>query len=364
MIEKELAQRVLIIGPDYRRPGGIATLLTHYKTMLVPFNFIATSQQVSKVRKFVVLLSALMKFLWIMCRKEITLIHIHTASNNDFRRHALFVYIGKLLGKRVILHIHSGDFEEFYHVHQRFADAVCHKADAIIAVSSYFADFFRNVRLSAHVYLLHNCIPAPTDREILSNPKKQDATLVLCYAGTINHDKGCFDVVDSIAAHKMELRGKLIYHLAGRGEKDDVDELNTLILECGIVDIVKYHGFLNSPQRNELFAQSDCYIQPSRFESFGLAILEAMSFGLPIITSKTGGIPDLVDNGVNGLFVTPGNKEEIYDAICYMMENPDRRLEMGCKSASKAEKFYIEAVEKALRDIYISVMNQSNLSTI
>ena len=91
MIEKELAQRVLIIGPDYRRPGGIATLLTHYKTMLVPFNFIATSQQVSKVRKLVVLFSALMKFLWIMCRKEITLIHIHTASNNDFRRHAILL---------------------------------------------------------------------------------------------------------------------------------------------------------------------------------------------------------------------------------------------------------------------------------
>lgn len=358
MIERELAKRVLFIGPDYRRPGGIATLLKHYKSIFVPFNFIATSQQVGRVQKLIVLLLALLKFMRVMSNRNITLIHIHTASYNDFKRHALFVYLSKLFGRKVILHIHSGDFKKFYYAHQRMANVVCHKADAVIAVSSYFANFFHEIQLSPHIFLLHNCIPAPINREVLPIQERKDSCFSLCYAGTINHDKGCFDVVECIAVHKTELQGRLLYHLAGRGEKEDIDELKTMIRERGLINIVKYHGFLNVPQRNELFAQADCYIQPSRFESFGLAILEAMSFGLPVISSNTGGIPDLVDNNVNGLFVIPGNKQEIYEAICYMMDNPERRREMGLKSAIKAKEFYIETVEKTLREIYISIMYQ------
>lgn len=349
MIGKELSKHVLILGPDYKGRGGIASVLTQYKEMLECFHFVATSRQVGKMRNILITLRAFCIFMLRMVDPRITIVHVHSASHLDFFRHAVFVILAKCFHKKVLLHMHGGDFERFYHHHPKLASYVCHKANALIAVSSYFEQLFRSLHLSAHIYLLHNAINPPHTTPVKKDEEERHPKFRLLYIGSINENKGCFDVIKSIGIHKEELDGKIVFHLAGN---DETGKLDTEIRRYRLEDSVVLHGWIDKAKKIDLLQSVDCYIQPSYFESFGLSILEAMGHGLPVITSATGGIPDLVDNGVNGLFVKPGDTDGIFNAVKTLMESPGTRRMMSENSIKKARNFCIDKAEQKLLSIY------------
>lgn len=349
MIKKEQSKHVLLLGPDSRGRGGIASVLAQYKEMFECFHFVATSRQVGKIKNLLVALWAFIICAFRMADPKITIVHIHTASHIDFFRHAVFVILAKCFRKKVLLHLHGGDFERFYHRHTRVACYVCHKADALVAVSSYFEQLFHSLHLSEHIYLLHNAIAPPHTTLAQKDEEKKNSKFQLLYIGSINENKGCFDVIKSIGTHKEELDGKIVFHLAGN---DETGKLDTEIRRYRLEDCVVLHGWVDKEKKSALLQSTDCYIQTSYFESFGLSILEAMAYGLPVITSATGGIPDLVDNGLNGLFVTPGDTDGIFNAVKTLMESPATRRMMAENSIKKARNFYIDKAEQKLLSIY------------
>lgn len=349
MIEKELSKHILLIGPSYKRKGGIASVLAQYKEMFENFNFVATSWQAGKSANLILLIKAILIFISQLSRPEIAIVHIHSASNLDFYRHALFVYLAKCFRKKVLLHLHGGNFEGFYYAHPKLAARVCHKADAVIAVSSYFYNLFQTLHLSSRIFLLHNAITPPRTIKTFKKATAPNSKFRLLYIGRINEKKGCFDVLNCIGTYKDKFSNKLEFHLAGQG---DTAQMSTIIHEHGIADFVIYHEWLNGKDKDDLINLADCYIQPSYFESFGLSILEAMAHGLPVITSPTGGIPDLIDDGINGIFVTPGKTYEIANAIERLMHNSSERIAMGQRAKVKAQNFYLDKIEKDAQNLY------------
>jgi glycosyltransferase involved in cell wall biosynthesis len=94
--------------------------------------------------------------------------------------------------------------------------------------------------------------------------------------------------------------------------------------------------------RSELYsayAKADIYIQPSIEEGYGMAIAEAMTFGLPVIASNTGGIPDLIKDGINGYLVAPENEGELSKKIALLIKEPVRRAGMGAASRAISKNF-------------------------
>lgn len=353
MIEKEQSNCVLLIGPDYRGRGGIASVLAQYKEMFECFHFVATSRQAGKIKNLFIALGAFVICAFRMADPKITIVHVHSASHLDFFRHAVFVILAKCFHKKVLLHMHGGDFERFYHHHPKLASYVCHKANALIAVSSYFEQLFRSLHLSAHIYLLHNAINPPHTTPVKKDEEERHPKFRLLYIGSINENKGCFDVIKSIGIHKEELDGKIVFHLAGN---DETGKLDTEIRRYRLEDSVVLHGWIDKAKKIDLLQSVDCYIQPSYFESFGLSILEAMAHGLPVITSPTGGIPDLVDDGITGLYVAPGDTDGIFSSIKTLMNAPETRRKMGENAIKKASNFYIGKAEKKLISIYHAVL--------
>ena len=353
MIEKEQSNCVLLIGTDYRGRGGIASVLAQYKEMFECFHFVATSRQVGKIKNLFIALGAFVICVFRMADPKITIVHIHTASHLDFFRHAVFVILAKCFHKKVLLHMHGGDFERFYYRHPKLVSYVCHRADALIAVSSFFEQLFRSLHLSGHIYLLHNAITPPRTTTEKKDGEEKDTKFQLLYIGSINENKGCFDVIKSIGNHKEELNGKIVFHLAGN---DETGKLDGEIRRYGLENCIVSHGWADKEKKSVLLQKADCYIQPSYFESFGLSILEAMAHGLPVITSPTGGIPDLVDDGITGLYVAPGDTDGIFSSIKTLMNAPETRRKMGENAIKKASNFSIGKAEKKLISIYHAVL--------
>ena len=115
------------------------------------------------------------------------------------------------------------------------------------------------------------------------------------------------------------------------GSGDLTDGYKKLAQELGISSSVVFAGRVKDDQLPEYYAASDFAVLPSKdsSEGFGLALLEAMATGKPVIGSRVGGIPEIVQDGKNGLLVEPNNIDHLAGAIRELVENDEARSTMG-----------------------------------
>jgi glycosyltransferase involved in cell wall biosynthesis len=92
---------------------------------------------------------------------------------------------------------------------------------------------------------------------------------------------------------------------------------------------VEVDGMLGDAALQEAYAAADLFVAPSRFESFGLVFVEAMRAGKPVIGCDAGGMPEIIQPGVNGLLVPPGDSAALADAIVDLLGNAQERARMG-----------------------------------
>ena len=83
-----------------------------------------------------------------------------------------------------------------------------------------------------------------------------------------------------------------------------------------------------------------------------------MSYGQPIISTAVGGIPEVVENGINGIIVTPGNDEEIFDSMIFYVQNKDCVIEHGLESKKHVESYMPNYVMTHLMHIYEKVLSE------
>jgi len=88
------------------------------------------------------------------------------------------------------------------------------------------------------------------------------------------------------------------------------------------------------------FAQSSIFCMPTRIEPFGVAILDAMSHRLPVVATSVGAIPDMIQEGISGLMVTPGDSHELAQALLDLLQDPARCQRFGASGQRLANARY------------------------
>jgi glycosyltransferase involved in cell wall biosynthesis len=98
---------------------------------------------------------------------------------------------------------------------------------------------------------------------------------------------------------------------------------------------------------------ADLFVLPSRWEGLPVAAIEAMMAGVPVVATRVGGMPEVVDDGVTGLLVPPGDTRALVDAIRQLVIDPSRRRALGRAGRQRAlQRFSTEALWASLRDLY------------
>jgi phosphatidyl-myo-inositol dimannoside synthase len=142
--------------------------------------------------------------------------------------------------------------------------------------------------------------------------------------------------------YKQKPESKIIYIIAGKGPDE---EYLRKVAKSSFGDKwenkVKFIGEIDEKEKWSLFCLCDIFIMPSRnisgdFEGFGIVYLEANLSERAVIAGRSGGIPDAVIDGLNGVLVNPENYLEISEAILSLLEKSDLRLEMGKKGRKRA----------------------------
>jgi glycosyltransferase involved in cell wall biosynthesis len=91
-------------------------------------------------------------------------------------------------------------------------------------------------------------------------------------------------------------------------------------------------------EKMALFASASMVLYPSRAESFGFVFLEAWSFGVPVVGCRAGAIPDVVEDGVTGLLMSPGDSMELANCVSRLIEDPVEAKRMGAEGQRRVRK--------------------------
>lgn len=117
---------------------------------------------------------------------------------------------------------------------------------------------------------------------------------------------------------------------------------------------VSFEGKQNN--MGDWFAAADLQVHPSYTEGLGSVILEGMGAGLPVIGTNAGGIPDIIDHNSNGLLVTPGNPQQLADAIMHIAQDEELRQEFIAQGQEKLKLFDISYTANQYVDVYEKVL--------
>jgi glycosyltransferase involved in cell wall biosynthesis len=154
------------------------------------------------------------------------------------------------------------------------------------------------------------------------------------YLGRLSREKG----VKTLLMALKDLRVKTELIVAGDGP--DRDALQKIAINGALP--ATFTGYLNGAEVKKTITGAKVIIMPSEwYENAPLSLLEAFAWGKPVIGARIGGIPEMIDGGVNGYLFEPGNATDLRNKLEMFLALPsDRVLEMGRAARSKVEREY------------------------
>ncbi|MBP7652066.1 glycosyltransferase family 4 protein [Candidatus Dependentiae bacterium] len=213
------------------------------------------------------------------------------------------------------------------------------KSDCVVLLTKYSLDVLNKYGFDIKKYEI---IPAGVDVTEFDNSIeksifiKQDRYNLL-YAGRIAEGKGIDVLVKSV---KMLIDEKYEVHLNIAGpDFGYYKTLKKMVDDFELTNHISFCGKLSRTELVKLFKSSDAFILPSRYEAFGIVLIEAMAAGLPVIGSNISAIPYVIDNEKNGLLFEPDNHIDL-----------TQKLKTIIKNKILSEKFSENAREKVLEE--------------
>lgn len=190
--------------------------------------------------------------------------------------------------------------------------------------------------------------PLPFDSEEVSNCKNKKIISI----GRLDEQKG-FDILIDVWKKVNAKHPDWILEIYGEGSlrKKLQEKIDLLNLEDSLI--------LKGNEKNiqSKYLENSIYVMSSRYEGFGMVLIEAMSCGLPLISFDCPcGPKDIIKDGENGFLVEFGNIEEMAEKINYLIENEEKRIEMGKKSKELSYNYSEEKIMNQWKELFENLL--------
>lgn len=252
----------------------------------------------------------------------------------------LFNNILSKYGKKNVLKI--GWEHNHPHGNMKFANKVIKSVknlDYLVLVSKNLKLFYQGKIKNSKCKCIY--IPNVVDE---SNEVSNLLSNNLVSVGRLSKEKGFMDLL--IVFNKIvKYNPKCKLNIIGDGEEKE--KLEKYIIENNLEKNVIMHGFQSKEYINNILLNSSLYLMTSFTESFGIVLIEAMSYGIPCIAfSSAEGAEELIENGKNGYLIDDRNIDEYVKKVEFLIENTNERIKMQKYCIKKSYEFLGKNVVK------------------
>ena len=326
-----------------------------YRVKVLPLNFVKSLNDIGRVSvgKLFKFIGFLFKLIYALVAFKPDMVYFTIMPTGKiFYRDALCVFVIKLFGPNLIVHYHCKGINEEAEksfVKMWVYKKVFRKTHIICLSESLQKDV--NKVYKGQPFILPNGIASFEKTE-----KFENKVPVILYLSNLVKSKGIEVLLESL----VELNKKNINFeakIVGNSADLSIEEVKEFCREKQLDHKVHILGPKYGDDKRSVLYHSDIFILPSFNECFPLSILEAMQAELAIISTKVGGIPDMIQNNINGMLINPNDSKDLEQKIMTMISNKDLRRSLGCHAYNDFQnKYTLDQFHFGLATIFNKVL--------
>lgn len=271
-----------------------------------------------------------------------------SAKNPVYRDFALLL-LTRFLFKKTIFHFHAGGLEILYNSMckiERFFVQICFGKPDLSILLSRLNEVDAQVLHSKKNIVIPYGIEDVFRNDFTNIPRLMNKIPKILFVGIIKESKGIWILLE--AAVKLKRKNIAFQiELVGKPESYKIEHAIKIFLDKeNLKDRVKLHGVKVGKEKGMIYHQSDIFCFPTFFESEGLpiVIIEAMQYTLPVVTTSWRGIPDMIENNVNGFLCPIKNVDIITEKLELLISDESLRKKMGQNGRSIFKKKYTQDI--------------------
>lgn len=353
---------VVMLGTDMLTRGGIAAVISTYQSGglfdRLPVVHIATHQDGHKLVKALRFAHSAATFAHALALRRVALVHAHVSSRASLRRKSLLLTLARALGVPTVFHLHSSGFAGWVAADRTGLRAwwirrTLERSDTVIVLTNTWAEWVRHFAPSARVQVLGNPVALPAPAAQACDRASHAGGGRVLFLGWIYDFKGVYDLLQAWARFRVACPG---WRLAVGG-KGEVDRFLAEAERLGVREDIDFLGWVSGPEKDRQLRQADILVLPSYAEGMPVSVLEAMAYGVAVATTPVGGVPDIMEPDVHGLWMPPGDINGITDRLVQLAQSPELRRRLTDAALERVSRdSSVDAVLNRLLTLYAQAL--------
>ncbi len=296
--------------------------------------------------------------------KRYDALHIHACSYRGMLPAVMGIVAGKLWRKRTIITYHGGEAAEYFAKHINFARRWLCRADQVVVLSGFLKEVFDQYAIS--------CVVIP-NIVILQPQETRDREIGPRFI-SVRHFEPLYNIPCILRAYEkvLQLYPNATLDLLGRGSMRG--QLEQYVAEHQLTG-VRFVGQVPNKEIYDYLAKADILLSSPRIDNMPVSLLEAMNAGLLVISSRVGGVPYMINDGLGfsgaensiaettasspyrpnkatGLLFESDNADELAEKMLWALEHPDEVKQIIAQAQKEVQKYAWENIRQQLMKLY------------
>jgi len=281
------------------------------------------------------------------------LLHINVAGRGSSIRKLIIVHFARLLRLPIVLHLHDANYRRALQQYPKLIRlaviSMFKRSQRVVVLGAADRDLVVTV-LGVEPYrveVVPNAVPCPARHCTTSSRGDRPHILFL---GSLSRRKGVHDLIRALATEPLRTLDWRIT-LAGGGAHEAT--FKNQVNELGLRDRIFFPGWVDRSVTAAFLQSADIFVLPSYDEAMALSILEAMSYGLCVVCTPVGSHTEVIEDGISGILVLPGDVNKLADALATCVSDLALRVRLGTGARQVFEqKFDVSRYPDRMKLIY------------
>lgn len=300
-----LTPRLVMLGPAPEARDGAASVVQAYRERGLfkrwPVDYIESYGAASPGAEARLLARALGRLAALLATERGLVVHLHSGPEHGLGRDLAFLALARAAQCPYVLQLHGTALKRAHDHGGRLTRlvirSVLEQAACVVVPCESLRAWARGASRRANVCKVPNPV---TPFEPQAQARQPNLVLFL---GRVEAAKGIFDLLEALSALRPAVPDVRLL-IAGEGARGEVVRHAERL---GIADAVRFTGWVGPSGKRALLEAATVLALPSYEEAAPMSVLEAMAAGVPVVVSPVGGLPEVVADGVSGLFAAPGD---------------------------------------------------------